>query len=494
MRRFLTYVLAFLLSAASLCARQLDSLSQASLRDKVKEYFGALQHEDLEVQKSEADFMIEVSSDTLIRQFIASEIYDHYIDSPVMGAENVAVHIFDRWFSDGTLKMDSDMDFINAKMFAEFNRQSLIGMKASPLVMEGMDGSLVELFTPSDKGGSYRILFFYDTGCAKCKVESILLRNMLAVGSFPVEFYAVYSGDDRQAWESYVQERFPESDMIHIWDPSMASDFQRKYGVIQTPRLFLVSPDGVIIGRGLDSAALSTMLHGIFDEVNLEYGGDESVELFDKVFLEGGAEPVENDVRRIADYIEDTALAAGDTVMFRQLTGDLLYYLSAQKGEAFKEGASYLINEKILSREEIWRTADDSLKVIGLAEFMDGLLDKAKPGTLIADLKVPADRLRSGKGRYGDYNLRKLKGDRNIIIFYAEGCHVCDAEKEAARLLAADDRKVRIFLVNVDAIVRSYPALASKLFNHFDLSTLPYIIETDRKGVIMHRYMTLQKL
>lgn len=492
MRRILTYVLAFLLSTASLCARQLDSLSQASLRDKVKEYFGALQHEDLEVQKNEADFMIEVSSDTLIRQFIASEIYNHYIDSPVMGAENVAVHIFDRWFSDGTLKMDSDMDFINAKMFAEFNRQSLIGMKASPLVMEGMDGSLVELFTPSDKGGSYRILFFYDTGCAKCKVESILLRNMLAVEAFPVEFYAVYSGDDREAWESYVHERFPESDMIHIWDPSMASDFQRKYGVIQTPRLFLVSPDGVIIGRGLDSAALSTMLHGIFDEVNLEYGGDESVELFDKVFLEGGAEPVENDVRRIADYIEDTALSAGDTVMFRQLTGDLLYYLSAQKGEAFKEGASYLINEKILSRGDIWRTQDDSLKVIGLAQFMDGLLDKAVPGSRIADLKVPAVQLKSGKDKAGVFRMTKLRGKRNIILFFAEGCHICDAEKKAARELSENDRNVRVMMVNVDQIVASDPALASRLFDSFDLSTLPYIIETDRKGIILRRYITLQ--
>lgn len=492
MRRLLTYFLAFLLSAASLCARQLDSLTQASLRNKVKEYFGALQYEDLEVQKNEADFMIEVSSDTLIRQFIASEIYDHYIDSPVMGAENVAVHIFDRWFSDGTLKMDSDMDFINAKMFAEFNRQSLIGMKASPLVMEGMDGSLVELFTPSDKGGSYRILFFYDTGCAKCKVESILLRNMLAVGSFPVEFYAIYSGDDRQAWESYVQERFPESDMIHIWDPSMASDFQRKYGVIQTPRLFLVSPDGVIIGRGLDSAALSAMLHDIFDEVNLDYGGDESVELFDKVFLEGGAEPVENDVRRIADYIEDTALAAGDTVMFRQLTGDLLYYLSAQKGEAFKEGASYLINEKILSRDDIWRTQDDSLKVIGLAQFMDGLLDKAVPGSRIADVKVPAVQIKSGKDKTGIFRMPKLRGKRNIILFFAEGCHVCDAEKKAALELAEKDRNMRVVLVNVDQIVASDPALASRLFDSFDLSTLPYIIETDRKGIILRRYSSLQ--
>lgn len=493
MRRLLAYVTIFLLSSSILYSQQLDSLSRASLRTKVKEYFTALQLEDLEVQKNEADFMIQVSSDSLIRQFVASEIYDHYLESPVMGAENVAVHVFDRWFSDGTLKMDSDMEFLNAKMYAEFNRMSLLGMKAPSVVLEGMDGSLVELFTPSDKGGVYRVLFFYDTGCAKCKVESILLKNLLSEGSFPVEFYAIYSGDDRGAWESYVSERFEDVDVEHVWDPSLASDFQLKYGVIQTPRLFLVDPEGVIVGRGLDAGTLVAMLHDIFDEKILEYGSDESVHLFDEVFLGGGAVPSEEDVRRIADYIEESTLAEGDTVMFRQLTGDLLYYLSAQQGEAFKEGADYLIDEKVLSRSDVWRTEDDSLKIIGMAEFMDDLLEKARPGAFIPDLKVPSEHIRSGKARSGNYRLDRLRGKRNIIIFFAEGCHVCDAEKAAAAELSANDRGVRVLMVNVDHIVASDPSLADRLFDAFDLSVLPYIAETDRRGIITRRYITLQK-
>lgn len=493
MRCFLSLILVVLLSMNVMDARQLDSLSQASLRSKVKEYFGALQHEDIELQKAEADFMIEVSSDSLVRQFVASEIYGHYADSPVMGAENVAIHVFDRWFKDGPLKMNDDAAYFNASLFAEFNRQSLIGEKAPGLVLEAADGSVSELYAGEDKGGRYRVLFFYDTECAKCKVETILLRNMAGVESFPVGYYAIYSGDDRSAWDSYVSERFRESsDFIHLWDPSMASDFQRKYGVIKTPRMFLISPDGTIIGRGLDTQALSTMLHRIFDEVKLEYGGDESVKLFDQVFLGEGAVPVEEDVRKIADYIEESTLAGGDTLMFRQLTGDLLYYLSAQQAEPFKEGAVYLIDKKILSRKDIWRSEDDSLKVIGLAEFMDGLLDKSKPGKMIEDLKVPAECIKAEKSKEGTYRLRKLHGNRNIVIFFAEGCHICDAEKAAARELAASDRKVRVLLVNVDSIVASDPSLADKLFNAFDLSTLPFIIETDKKGRVLRRYVTLQ--
>lgn len=491
MRRLLTYVVLFLLSSSFLYAQQLDSLSQASLRDKVKEYFTALQLEDLEIQKSEADFMIELSSDSLIRQFIATEIYSHYSESPVMGAENVAVHVFDRWFGDGTLKMNSDMEFINAKMYAEFNRMSLLGMKAPPIALERMDGSFVELFTPSDKEKVYRVLFFYDTDCSKCKVESIMLKNLLSAESFPVEFYAIYSGEDRADWETYVSERFKDTDAVHVWDPSLASDFQMKYGVIQTPRLFLVDPEGVIVGRGLDAGTLVAMLHDIFDEKILEYGSDESVHLYDEVFLGGGAVPSEDDVKRIADYIEESTLTEGDTVMFRQLTGDLLYYLSAQQGEAFKEGSDYLIDEKILSRSDVWRTEDDSLKIIGMAEFMDDLLEKARPGTVFPNLKVPSELIRRGNVNEGNHKLAGSKGKRNIVIFYAEGCNVCDAEKKAALDLSVADRKTRVLMVNVDKIVGSDPSLANALFNAFDLSTLPYVIETD-KNTITRRYITLR--
>ena len=488
-------VISFLLCFFVSGAQQLDSLTEASLSSKVKEYFDALKYESIEMQMAEADFMIELSTDSLIRNLIATEIYEHYAGSPVMGAENVAVHVFDRWFSDGKVRMDDDMDFLNAKMFAEFNRSSLIGKEAPSLVMEAMDGSVKELFT-SGNPGKYRVLFFYDTACSKCKVETILLRNHVAVESFPVEYYAIYAGDDRKAWEEYVSERFVTDSgnpgFIHLWDPSMASDFQHRYGVIQTPRMFLVDPDGVIVGRGLDTDNLSVLLHSIFDEVELTYGGDDSVALYDQVFLGDGGIPTEEDVRRIADYVESSTLGAADTVMFRQLTGDLLYYLSAQQGEAFKEGLAYLIDEKILSRNDVWRSADDSLKIIGMAQFMDELLDKAEPGTMIAGIKVPAEKLK-GKGCHrGKYRLDRIHGKRNIIIFFTEGCHICDAEKAAARKLAEADRSVRVLLVNVDRIMSSDPSLANRLFDSFDLSTLPFIIETDHRGLITHRYITLQ--
>ncbi len=492
MKRIVYIFFAIMLSANALCAQQLDSLAKAGLGGRIEEYFVAIAGENLEVQKAEADFMIELSSDSLIRQFTAAKIYEHYVNSPVMGAENVAVHVFDRWFRDGQVKMNSEMDFLNARIFADFNRQSLIGERAPELIMKSKDGSKVRLFTADDPIGVWRVLYFYDAGCAKCKVESILLRNMLMTEDFPVELYAVYAGDNREAWDMYVAERFDVGEssakVAHLWDPVLDSDFQRKYGVIQTPRMFLINPEGVIVGRGLDTKALTMMLHGIFDAQELEYGSEQSAALFDGIFE--GAQTVE-DVKRIADYIETST--QGNPLMYKQLTGDMLYWLSTRTGEAYKEGTAYLVDRKILSRPEIWNTPDDSLKVIGLAQFLDGLLSKAEPGTVISGLKVPAERLKGGRSKTGDFRLDKIRGRRNIIIFYTEGCGNCDAEKAAARRLAAEEKGTRIVMVNVDVIMDSYPSMSACLFESFDLSTLPFILETDRKGIILRRYISLTR-
>lgn len=527
-------LLCIFLCRASICAAQvyqtqdstvghaakLDSSVCKVLNGKLMEYFEAIKHEPVDVQKEECDFLIGSANDSLIRDYVAQTIYDHYLDSPVMGFEAVSIHIYDNWFRNGKANMRSDMDMLGARIFAEFNRQSLIGCKAPELSMTSLDGQPVDLFTETDRKDRFRVLYFYDTDCVKCRMQSILLANVLATEAFPVDFYAVYTGDDRHGWEEYVSERFDGSPsharIFHLWDPEIDSDFQRKYAVLQTPRLYLVTPDGTIKGRGLDALALTQMLHGIFDEVKLDYGSKESDAMFDGIFA-GGTSSSE-DVMSVADHIASSTLPKGDTVIFRQMTGDLLYYLSSRSGEAMKEGLDYLIDSYILSNDKVWRSQDDSLKVVGFAQIMDDLLDKAAPGSSISGLKVPGTLVTSKREKQTSRRLNRIGGRRNIIIFYTEGCNICDAEKAAARRLLNGDaempatgrsggeyashltsggyakllRHTRIFMVNVDEILRKDPSMASHLFDSFDLSSLPFLIETDRKGTIQRRYLSLQ--
>ena len=490
--RYIGVLVMVLCLSARVEAQELDSLRQAALTERLNEYFKAIEREGTEVQKQECDFLINSTEDSLVRQFIALQAYEHYMNSPVMGSEAVAIYLLDNWFLPGKVKMKTDIDLINARVFADFNRQSLVGMKAPELTMKTMDDNHVSFFAEDDASSRFRIIYFYDTDCSKCKLESILLRNILEDGDFPVELLAIYSGDNKKAWEEYAVGRLNiDSDVVtvqHLWDPEFDSDFQRKYGVLQTPKIFLVRPDGVILGRGLDVEALYTMLRSIFAETKLSYGSEESVQLFDGIF--SAEEASVQKVCDLVDYISSSTLSKGDTLMFRQLSGDLLYYLATHSGEGIKEGLKYLIDENITARPKVWDTEDDSLKVVGFAQIMDDLLSKARPGTLVPDIKVPAERISGGKIKNATVKLRKIGAAKNIIVFYTEGCEICKAEKAAIKELVAADHKTRAIFVNVDRILAENPSSAEILFDSFDLSSLPYIILTDKKGVISRRYLS----
>ena len=489
-RGIIVALLMMVAGGAAVCAQELDSAVRVALDTKLAEYFMAIEREGTDVQKGECDFLIETCTDSLMRQHVALAIYDHYRDSKVMGSEAVAIHVFDTWIAPGKVRMRSDAEMMAARIFAEFNRLSLIGNKASELSLYNIENEPVTIFG-GEGPGRFSVLYFYDSSCATCKVQSILLRHLFQDEDFPVDFYAVYASDDKESWEKYIDEQltFDTSGMrvFHLWDPEISSDFQRKYGVIQTPRMFLISPDGTILGRGLDAQALSMMLHTIFDEVELEYGSDESIALYDGIF--GDIVPSLEDVKSIANYVASSTLEKGDTLMFKQMTGDLLYYLSLQRGEGFKEGLVALIDDHILSKPDVWNTADDSLKVIGMAEMYDDLLSRSTPGKLVPDMKLPGIRLSKGKEKEGTFSLRKLRGAENYIMFVTDGCSVCAAEKEAARKLVLENRKARVLMVNVDDVLVKNPALSSRMFDSFDLSTLPFILQTDKKGKIYRRYI-----
>ena len=416
-----------------------------------------------------------------------------------MGDEGVAVHLTDTWFTSGLVSMGGEDVLLNARIFADFNRQSLLGEPAPSFVMESFEGDSIAFGGRSDR---YRLLLFYDTDCAKCKLEMMRLRPLLDSRDWPVDFYAVYTGGDKESWRQWLSDRMninaPRMRIFNLWDPEVASDYQMKYGVLQTPRMFLVDRDGTIIGRGLDSAALESLLDVVLPGfVDYEYGSSASAALMDKLFASydesdrslslpkrhhrqpGWFDKTHQPSKRpgiprilsMAKALEDRTLSKADTLSFKHLEGDLLYWLTSRRDEPSKEGTLPFINEYILSRPGIWNTPDDTLKVVGLARMMSDLLSRTPVGS-----KLP-------KYEISGWNRLRRKG--GYIVFHTEGCPVCKAE-----LSAADSIGLRTLDVNVDEIMATNPTLAKSLLDTFDLSSMPFIIEVGRHGIIRRRYMS----
>lgn len=608
-----------------------DSTAMAAIRNKLEEYFAALERETADTKCREADFIIGICTDSLTRQAVTILTYSHFLNSPVMGDEAVAIHVFDRWISDGPVKMYSDADYFSARLFAETNRNSLIGCKAPALGLHSPDGIPTVIFgngvenlsgdmtsdsttfkvepednphperaknpdtghqdradaghdspvgnMPSDTAearaeedgnvcpgensstqsrqanrraepGLYSILYFYDTGCAKCKVESILLRNLLGDGRFHVNLFAIYTGTDAERWKGYREHDLdidtPQVNVIHLWDPDMTSDMAVKYGVIRTPAIFLTAPDSTIAGRRLDVPALENLLDIKTGQKELEYGSDEAMRLFEKTFsnMKAAGKTDCNAVARVAEHIYGRTLTAKDTVLYRQMTGDLLYFLTNRREEKYKCGTAAFLDRYILTRPDIWNTSDDTLKVVSLARMLKGLDSLCTIGQKMADITVPATvRRRSGDGivsRQGRVRLSRLKN--TAVIFHTEGCLVCKAETEAADTLLLRKRRIsaltggcgfpdapertylrtygrlrqhtgtrdipapagvrerkngrsirirKTVLIDMDGIWNTSPALAEEIMRSFDLSSLPFILVTDSEARVYRKYVSL---
>ena len=565
-RRAVIFILWLLLPFC--CFAQVDSTRLAELDKRLDKYFQILEPENVDVKSRECDLLIDSAKDSLLRQHIALKAYEHYLNSTLMGDEGVAVHLTDTWFASGRVSMGGEEVLFNARIFADFNRQSLLGKPASSFAMESFEGDSVLFGGRSDR---YRVLLFYDTDCAKCKLEMMRLRPLLDSRDWPVDFYAVYTGGDKESWRQWLSDRMninaPRMRLFNLWDPEVASDYQMKYGVLQTPRMFLVDRDGTIIGRGLDSAALESLLDVVLPGfVDYEYGSSASAALMDKLFASYDESdrslslskrhhrqpgwfdkthqpPKRPGITRIlsmAKALEDRTLSKADTLSFKHLEGDLLYWLTSRRDEPSKEGALPFINEYILSRPGIWNTQDDTLKVVGLARMMKDLLSRTPVGSKLpkakdlisksssaesqSDTTVWPDRIQEqdevnnrnqasdrsleqvdvSDKAHGDHTLIQPRNDANAlflrdwtrkwnrlrrkggyIVFHTEGCPVCKAE-----LSAADSLGLRTLDVNVDEIMVTNPALAKSLLDTFDLSSMPLILQVGRHGIILRRYLS----
>ena len=469
----------------------LDSSVTGALGRKLDEYTAVLEREPVETKCGEADFLIESCTDSLIRQFTAIRLYGHYVSSKLMGDEAVAIHIFDRWFATGEVRMRNELDLMNARIFAEFNRQSLIGNKAPELALEDISGKREVIFGDGSYSDRVSVLFFYDSGCPTCRMDAILLRNVLGDGRYRLNLYAVYTQQSRQDWESFADEYLdienPEVRVRHFHDPEVQSDFQRKYGVLQTPMIFLVSRDGTVIGRHLDVPALVQLLD-IYCKPYV-YGNEESEAFFDRVFAKYGGNPDCDTVKGICDSIAVRTIGVRDTLIFKQMTGDLMYWLGANRGEGVKCGLEYLTDRYIDGMPDVWDAPEDSLGILPYAGLLGDLLGKAATGGKLPPIEVQGTLKVRGKDRTVSIRLDRLRNA--TVIFHTEGCAFCEAELSAADSISLADRKARFFIVDIDAVLDTSPETACSLFDAVDLSVLPYITTVDRKGRIARKYVSL---
>lgn len=241
----------FFLLSGLLCRAQTDTTGFSRLESMVREYTAAIAAESTGSKENECDFLISSLDDPQLKGKLAETLFNIYRTSPLMGDESVAIYIWDEWLKDRKVPLPDDEAYSDARIFAEFNRESQLGLKAPELQLRKPCGG--RLTVP--RRGRPAVFYFYDTSCGKCKLMNSVISQTLSSWHTPVDFFAVYVGMDKASWKEF-RKKFRISNRkirtVHLWDPDMDTDLVRLYGVLSTPKLFLINSDGRIIGRRLE--------------------------------------------------------------------------------------------------------------------------------------------------------------------------------------------------------------------------------------------------
>ncbi len=259
MRKLLS-ISAALLVSLGMHAQQPAGGVYAVLDSLVLNYVKAIERESVESKAGECDFLIGSVKDSLMRQHLAVKLFNYYREAPVMGDEEVAIRLHDGWFASGKVVFPGEFEALDAEMFCNMNRHTLIGMDAPSVKARKPCGGTVEL----PLKGRTVLMWFYDTACSKCVAESRVLPGVLEKNvDFPLTVAAFYTGRDKKAWREFRRSfklSNPMVKTVHCWDPSVDSDYLRLYGVVSTPKMYLVAPEGSIIGRRLEVESLLELL------------------------------------------------------------------------------------------------------------------------------------------------------------------------------------------------------------------------------------------
>ena len=488
-----------ILASLLLLSGLLTAFAQESVttHDSVTSYLQTLLTEPVDTINLRVDRLIDSvgRQQPDLQSKVAGIAFDFFTASPLMGHEAVAVHIADAWFLNQKLKPENESLYPLIYTFAEFNRSSLVGADAPALQLQAIDSIPVEI---RDAPSTYKVLFFYDTECSTCRREAPLLADLARhYQGAPLTLFAIYTQDNRTAWEAFIAETFagienPNVEVVHAWDPEAATGFHKKYAVLSTPMMFLLDSQNTIIGRKLDCEALTQLLQIQATETQ------QYRHLFDNIFNSFDPLSIEN-VEGIADAFGERV--KGNPSMYTEVFLQLFNYLRASDNFAKQQGALYVAEKYIASEPEYWSPEFLERTVYALA--------KAR----LNPVGEKATQLYLQKKCGKTVPMYNRKHYYTLVFFHLLDCEQC--QREMARLMAmsADfyDLDIRVVMVYVGQnqeawkkyVRRQQPSRwtflndfkgTSNMRMLYDLDYVPHLYLLDQNGVVVAKDIRANEL
>ena len=227
------------------------------LFNKLDHYFNRILVQTPDSIMPQVDMVVEESkANTDMYQYVLIYTLNNFLESKIMGLDEVFVHIADEYYLSGEAPWADSTYMARLTDRVMKIRPNLIGRKGQDLKMETLTGEWITLHQVDRK---YTVLYFWEINCGFCKEATPRLFDIYQkYRSKGLEVLAIYTQTNKEEWEDYINEK--GYDWINAWDPNQQTYFRFYYDVHSTPTLYLLDRNKTIVAKRIDMESLDQMM------------------------------------------------------------------------------------------------------------------------------------------------------------------------------------------------------------------------------------------
>jgi peroxiredoxin len=224
--------------------------------DKFKQFFETLTYQVPDSVIKTADALMKITKSNAFRKYFAAKLVANYQKNPFIGAENVYVHIIDKYYTAEPHLWDENA---LKKMTERANivRPLLIGKQIPNMILTGID---CKTYTLHDISAKYTILYIYSLDCPHCQEHAPKIATFQAKMAVKgVKVFAVSVERDEKKWREFIN-KYHTQNLLNLIDKNNKIDFVKQYDVLDFPTDFVLDANKKILGKHINPALLEDYL------------------------------------------------------------------------------------------------------------------------------------------------------------------------------------------------------------------------------------------
>ncbi|MCF8237390.1 MAG: DUF5106 domain-containing protein [Saprospiraceae bacterium] len=174
-------------------------------------------------------------------------------ESTIMDAEAVQVHMVKNYFTPEKAFWSDSADLAALARQASEMEKSLIGMKGEDVKAKDVNGqekSIYEMTSP------YIVVYMWNPECSHCKEETPQLVQYVKTAE-NVEVFGIGINTTEAEFKSYAKKM--GMTWTNVFDPTNKAIYA-KYYVDNTPEVYVLNPDRILIGKNLKVSQIQTVI------------------------------------------------------------------------------------------------------------------------------------------------------------------------------------------------------------------------------------------